>query len=49
MQLLTQGLEFGAKIESNTVNGVGALVQMPISWNTSRAMRKLSTAAGTPQ
>jgi hypothetical protein len=31
MQLLTQGFEFTAKVESNTVNGVDALVQIPIS------------------
>jgi hypothetical protein len=30
MKLFAQRLKFGAKVESNTVNG-GALVQMPIS------------------
>jgi hypothetical protein len=49
MQLLAQRFELAAKVESNTVNGVEAPVQIPISLNTSRAMRKLSTAAGTPQ
>ena len=49
MELLAQGFQLAAKVESNTVNGVDAPVQIPISLNTSRAMRKLSTAAGTPQ
>ena len=31
MQLFAQGFKLGAKVESNTVNGVDALVQMPIS------------------
>jgi len=31
MELFAQGFQFAAKVESNTVNGVDALIQIPIS------------------